>query len=186
MLDSHKTIDVVAQILGQSTVEVMQRSSGSSAQFANYLQKIPSVNLKPDVSCFIQFEGDYRGLLVMNFPQETALEYYRASMIHMGMPPEEVSENYISDQVLDSVGEMVNQLIGKFRQKMQTKYGFFATNRRPKPLEIVDSILLSIQGVPNDDMERCRRLSFRFMDKFPFTIEFFLEKTEFIPVPPAP
>lgn len=180
MAESPQTIDSVAQLISQATIEVMQGSSGTEVIAAPYFQKIPSIYLKPDVSCFIQFEGDYRGLLVTNFPKQTATEYFRSSMLFMGLPPEEIPENYDAEQVLDSVGELVNQLIGRIRQKIQAKYGFHGTNRRPKPLEIVDSILLSIQGIPNNSMEECRRLSFRFQDKFPFTIEFYLERTEFV------
>jgi CheY-specific phosphatase CheX len=182
MNHSADTIDIMAKIIGESTVEILHRNSNSNVYFAPSLQRIPRISLRPNIGCFVQFEGDYYGLLIINFSREAALEYYKQSMMFMGMPEEELTDDYTSEEVLDSIGELVNQLIGHSRHAVQKRYGLSSQNGQPKGMVIMDSILLSLKGA-NMNPDQCRRLSFKFADKYPFHIELFFEDTEFISLP---
>lgn len=174
-----KTVDVVAEIFGRATSEVMSTATGVQVYFAHTIQQIPNIHLKPDIGCFVQFGGDYSGLMIINFSRNAAMEYYRQSMLGMGLPEEELAIDYASDEVVDSIGEVVNQIVGKARQQIQEQYGLSAYNNQPKAISILDSVTLTIDSL-NLHRNQCRRLSFMIANKDSFHIELFIEQTEFI------
>ncbi len=178
MSQASDTADIIAKIIGTAGVEVIQRSTGSSVYLAPSVQRVPSIHLRPDIGCFVQFGGDYSGLIIVNFEAESALAFYRTSMMFMGMPEEELVDDASHEEVLDSIGELVNQVSGQVRQQIQRIYGLSAINKQPKAIWVQDSILLSVQDTVMLDSQ-CRRLSFKLGDELPFHIEFFIEKTEF-------
>lgn len=178
-----RTTDIIAEIFGEATIEVLEGASGASIYFSPTIQKIPAIHLKPDVGCFVQFSGDYSGLMIINFTREAAMEYYRKSLLFMGMPEEELAIDHTSDEVVDSIGEAVNQLIGKARQKIQERFGLSAHNNQPKAICILDSVLLSIDNLAMH-RNHCRRLSFKISESASFHIELFFEETEFITLHP--
>jgi len=173
-----KTIDAVSKIMCQATKEVLETSTGKSIVYSNTIQKIPRVHLKPEIGCFVLFNGDYSGLMIMNFDAKAALEIYKTSMMKMGLPEEDLAIEYTADEVVDSIGELINQVIGKVRSQVENQYGLVATNTQPKAIALNSAIILSIDG---HDVSRdfCRRLSFK-IGNFPFHIELSLEQTEFI------
>ncbi|MDH5559951.1 MAG: DUF3334 family protein [Deltaproteobacteria bacterium] len=173
-----KTIDAISNILCMASKEVLESSTGMEITFSETIQKIPRVHLKPEVGCFVLFSGDYSGLMIINFSAESALALYRGSMIHMGMPEDELAIAYTSDEVVDSIGEMINQIIGKVRRQVETQYGLVATNTQPKAIALNSEIILSIDG-HDIDKDFCRRLSFK-AEGTSFHIELSMEKTEFI------
>ncbi|MGK5093131.1 DUF3334 family protein [Deltaproteobacteria bacterium TL4] len=183
MTKKHSTIDTVSEIFGQATVDVLSNSSGAEVYFSPTIQKITSVFLKPDIGCFVQFTGDYSGLMIINFSREAAMEYYRQSMLFMGMSEEDLAIDHTSDEVVDSIGETVNQIVGSARQLIQKKYGLSAQNNQPKAICIMDSIMLSVKS-SEVQRQQSRRLSFKINDRLPFHIELFMEQTEFIIIDP--
>ena len=178
-----KTVDIVADIFGKATVDVLKHSTGTDVIFAPTVLEIPTINLKPDIGCFVQFTGDYSGLMIINFSREAAMEIYRKSMTYAGIPEEELAIDHTADEVVDSIGEMVNQLIGKTRQMIQELYGLSAQNMQPKAICIMDSILLSVNSLTMV-RSQCRRLSFRVSEKYSFHIELFTENMEFVLIHP--
>lgn len=172
------TVDIIAKIIGDATVEVMERSTGTKIYMSPSVQKIPTVHLRPDIGCFVQFGGDYAGLVIINFDGATAFNYYRKSMLFMGLTEDDLVEDETNEEVLDTIGELVNQITGKFRQNIQKYFGLSAMNKQPKAISIRDSILLSVKETMPEE-NQCRRLSFKLESEFPFHVEFFIEKTEF-------
>ncbi|RUM90077.1 MAG: DUF3334 domain-containing protein [Thermodesulfatator sp.] len=175
-----KTVDMVARVFGEAVKEVIEASTGSNISYAPTIQDVPSISLKPDLGCFVQFTGDYSGLFIMNLSGQAALELYRQAMTFMGLPPEELADSYSSDDVVSSVGELINQVIGKARQKIEQQYGLSARNNQPKAITISSAITLSVATML--DRPVCRRLSFRTEGNNPFYVEMNLEQTEFIPI----
>ncbi len=169
-------IDELCSYLLGATQEVLSQSTGTEIQYAKTIQEIASVHLKPDVGCFVQFNGDYQGLLIMNFSTSAALELFREYMLHMGMPEEEIASSHVSEEVIDSIGEFVNQIIGQFRQKIEQRYGLVAHNSQPKAIHINEAITLSIG--PQKNSEQYRRLSFR-IHSLPFQAEIAFETSQF-------
>lgn len=177
------TVNDISQIFGEATVNIIEKSSGTEVYFSPTIQKVQSIHLKPDIGCFVQFSGDYTGLAIINFTRDAAMDFYRKSMLYVGLPEDELAIDHTSDEVVDSIGEMVNQIVGNARLVIQEKYGLSAYNSQPKGICLVESIMLSIDS-PTTQRNQCRRLSFKMSGKHPFHIELFLEYTEFIIIDP--
>ncbi len=180
------TINEVAKIFCQAVKEVLESSTGSKIKYAPTIQKVPSISLKPDLGCFVQFTGDYCGLFIMNFSGEAALELYQRAMKFLGLPEEELAKDYTADDVVNFIGEMVNQIIGNARRKVESRFGLIATNNQPKAITITAAITLSVATMI--DRPLCRRLAFRTEGGHSFYVEMNMEQTEFIPIeePEAP
>lgn len=179
IIKTKRTVDIVAEIFGRAAVEVLSAATNAPIDFAPTIQQIPNIHLKPDVGCFVQFGGDYSGLMIINFSRNAAMEYYRQSMLFMGLTEEDLAIEHTSDEVIDSIGEVVNQIVGKARQIIQEQYGLSAYNNQPKAISILDSVTLTIHSLAFH-RNQCRRLSFRIAKKDSFHIELFIEQTEFI------
>ena len=177
------TINIVAKIFCDAVKEVIEGATGSAITYAPTIQKVPSISLKPDIGCFVQFTGDYSGLFIMNLSGPAALEIYRRSMSFMGLPKEELTTDWFSDDVVNCIGEFINQIIGKARQKVEHEYGLTATNNQPKAISISSAINMSVATML--ERPQCRRLSFRTEDNNPFYVEMNLEQTEFIQLEPV-
>ncbi len=179
---SLKTVDKVAKIFCAAVKEVIDASTGMSVGYAPTIQDVPSISLKPDLGCFVQFTGDYSGLFIMNLSREASLEIYTKAMSFMGLPEEDISKDFDSDEVVNYIGEIINQVIGKARQKIETRYGLSANNNQPKAITISSAITLSVATML--DKPECRKIAFRTDDRNPFYVEMNLEKTEFILLEP--
>lgn len=175
---SNQTINSLARIFAESCQEIIEQATNSKIKAARTMQKVPSVFLKPDIGCFVQFNGDYSGLFIMNFSGPVALEFYRKSLLFMGMPEEELASEFTSDEVVDSLGELINQIIGNARSRIKERYGLVATNPQPKAISISSVITMSIATPLN--RPQCRRISFRSEENHSFHIELSLEETEFV------
>ena len=182
-LEKMETVDIVAKVFCDAVKEVIETSTGASVSYAPTIQDVPSISLKPDMGCFVQFSGDYSGLFIMNLSGRAALEIYKKAMTFMGLPEKDLADDYNSEDVVSSVGEMINQVIGKARQKIEHLYGLSATNNQPKAITISSAITLSVATML--DRPKCRRLSFRTQDHNPFYVEMNLEQTEFIRLEPV-
>jgi chemotaxis protein CheY-P-specific phosphatase CheC len=178
MIRSSDTLNRISGIFCEATKDVISSSTGKDVTYANTIQKIPSIHLRPEIGCFVLFSGDYSGLMIMNFSSESAVTIYREYMLNMGLPEEELAKEHTADDVVDSIGEMINQIIGKVRSEVEKQYGLVATNTQPKAIALTTSIVLTIDA-QEVDKELCRRLSFK-IDGQSFHIEISLEKTEFI------
>ncbi|MBN2809224.1 MAG: DUF3334 family protein [Deltaproteobacteria bacterium] len=177
---SDATINEIARIFAEAGEKIIGQSTNSKISTAPTIQKVPSVFLKPDIGCFVQFNGDYSGLFIMNFSAAVALELYRKTLLFMGMPEEELATEHTSDEVVDSIGELVNQIIGNARSIIMERYGLIATNPQPKAINISSVITMAIAAPLN--RPQCRRIAFRSADNHTFHIEFSMEETEFIAI----
>ena len=174
------TVNQVAQLVCEAVKEILEAATGSSIRYAPTIQRVPLVSLKPDLGAFVEFTGDYNGLFCMNFSGEAALELYRRAMTFMGMPEEELARDFTSDEVVNFIGETVNQIIGGMRRKVEAKFGLTARNSQPRAIAINQTITLLLSTLI--EKPQCRRLSFRTEGNAPFYVEFGLEQTEFIPL----
>ncbi|HDS17113.1 MAG TPA: DUF3334 family protein [Proteobacteria bacterium] len=173
-----QTINEVARIFAHACEQTLSQATNSKITIAPTIQKVPAVFLKPDIGCFVQFFGDYSGLFIMNLGGEVALELYRKSMLYMGLPAEDLARDHTSDEVVDSIGELVNQIMGKARSLIKDRFGLIAGNHQPKGITIASVITMSI-ATPLT-RPQCRRISFRSADNHSFHVELSMEDTEFI------
>ncbi len=175
MAQEKKTIDKVAEIFCQAVKKTIDKSTKKSIKFSKTIQVIPEVCLKPDIGCFVQFTGDYGGLAILNFSAEAAMELYRSYMIAMGLPEESLAKEFTSAEVVDTIGEMTNQIMGKSMQMVESKFDLTSYIGQPKALALNNAITLT----PDLDYQDSRRLVFN-MDTHRFVMEMALEQTEFV------
>ena len=176
-ISSNQSIDSIAKIFLKTTQSTLKKSTGKKIYFSNIIQKIPRISMMPDLTCFVQFGGDYMGLVILNFSDEAAFEIYRQYMIKMGMPEEELAASISDPEVADTIGEITNQLMGQLVKSVEEAYDLNAYFGQPKALTLSSAITLSI----NDTYTENRRLSFK-INNYTFRIEIAMENTKFINV----
>ena len=172
------SINELAKIFCFSTKEIIEINTNSKITYSPTIQKIPTTYLKPDIGCFMQFSGDFSGLVIFNFLGEAAIEIYKNYMLNLGMPEDEITHNFNSNEVTDSLGEIINQIGGKVRQEIEKKFKMSVKNNQPKAISISNSILISIAS--DLTKPQCRRISFKTAMQKSFYIEIAIEQTEFI------
>ena len=180
MVKSQQTLNAISRIFCESAKEVLESVTGKDVSYAKTIQKVPIIHLRPDVGCFVLFAGDYSGLMIMNFTSEAAMSIYRNQMLHMGLPENELATEYTADDVVDSIGEIINQIIGTVRRQIEAQYDLASSNTQPKAIALTTSIVLSIDS-PGLEKDLCRKLSFK-IEGYPFHIELSMEKTEFVSI----
>ncbi len=168
----------LSRIFCEATKEVVEAATAREVTYSETLQKVGQVLMRPDIGCFVLFSGDYSGLMIMNFTGGAALAIYQGSLIKMGFPEDELSHDFTADDVVNAIGETINQIIGKARRTVETYYGLTARNTQPRAIAITSSIVLTVDGHDVTD-ELCRRLSFK-INGHAFYIEMAMEKTEFL------
>ena len=178
MIRSSNTANAISRIFCEATKEILEKSTDCDISYSSTIQKVPLIHMRPEIGSFVQFTGDYSGLMIMNFSAGAAMAIYRNSMLKMGFPEEELASEYTADEVSDSIGELINQTIGRVRSSIEAQYGLVASNTQPKAIALTTSINLSIEAA-DYEQDQCRRLSFH-IDGHSFHIELSMERTEFI------
>jgi CheY-specific phosphatase CheX len=171
------SIDEISKIFLATTQKTLETSTQQEITYSSTIQRIPKVSMKPDVTCFVQFDGDYIGLVIMNFSAEAAYEIYEKYMLAMGIPKEELSTSIKAAEVTDSIGEITNQIMGQVVKDVGETYDLNALFGQPKALTLNSAITLVIDA----DYAENRRLSFK-IGNYSFRIEIAMEHTEFIQI----
>ncbi|SIN85134.1 DUF3334 family protein [Salinivibrio sp. ES.052] len=164
--------------LCQSATAVLTKATDSPVHHAAMVQKIVKTSLKPDIGCFVLFDGGFSGLVVINFSSAAALEIYRNYMQHMGIPEEELATLHTADEVGDVLGELMNQIIGDFTGKIKRSIQTSITQNQPKMMAVNKNISVSVDS--NIDKPQARRVSFTTEQNHIFYLELAMERTEFI------
>ena len=171
------TEDILLKLC-QSVSGVLTSATNSTVSYSAMVQKISKTSLKPDFGCFVLFDGGFSGLVVINFTAKSALELYTAYMRNMGMPAEEFAISHTSDDVADVLGELMNQLVGDFTNKIRKELQTHITQNQPKMLALNKQVILSVDT--NLDRPQARRVTFSTANGNIFYLELAMDKTEFI------
>ena len=173
--------DDILLVLCDSVKSVLTTATNHPINYSAMVQKINKTCLKPDLGCFVLFDGGFSGLVIINFSAEAAIEIYQNYMLHMGIPENELAQSHTSDEVGNVMGELMNQIVGAFTgvvgQQLQTSI----TQNQPKMLTINKQVLLSIDT--NLDRPQARRVTFSTEKSNIFYLELAMDKTEFIKLP---
>lgn len=172
-----QSTDDILVILCRSVQKVLTKASGQAINFSPIVQKITKTCLKPDIGCFIIFEGGLSGLLIMNFTSEAAMDIYTSYMTNMGMPEDELSILHTSDDVANVLGELMSQAMGHFQTDLRKELQVSIKQSVPKMLVVNKDIAISIDT--KIDSPQYRRVSFQTESHRPFFLELGIEKTEF-------
>lgn len=164
--------------LCSSVTRVLNVASQSRITYSAMVQRITKIGLKPDIGCFVLFDGGFTGLVVLNFSAEAAMEIYERYMLSMGMPKSELASSFTSDEVSNIMGELMNQIVGDFTGKVRSELHTNITQNQPKMLVLNKQVMLSVD-TPLDRPEM-RRVSFFTERNNIFYLELAIDRTEFI------
>jgi len=181
-------IDQVAQAFCHATKNTLEKGIGKKVNFVKTIQSIPRVSIRPDIGCFVQFSGDYNGLVALTFSSAAALHVYRNYMTTMGLPAEELVNDATSAEVADTIGEITNQIMGRAMRMVEAKFDLNSYFGQPKALSLSNGISLvpeaSNTNSMSDNSEDCifdnRRIVFKLEDSSRFYLEIAMERIEFI------
>lgn len=166
--------------LCNSVTKVLSVATQTQINYSGMVQRITKTCLKPDIGCFVLFDGGFSGLVVINFSSQAAMELYETYMLHMGMPKEDLASSHTSDDVSNVMGELMNQIVGDFTGKVRRELQTHITQNQPKMLVLNKQINLSVDA--NLDKPEARRVTFYTASNNIFYLELAMDRTEFIKI----
>ncbi|MFT6985562.1 MAG: chemotaxis protein CheY-P-specific phosphatase CheC [Psychromonas sp.] len=175
------TTDDILLVLCNSVKSVLTTATDRPISYSAMVQKINKTCLKPDLGCFVLFDGGFSGLVIINFTAKAAIEIYQKYMIHMGIPKNELAQSHTANDVGDVMGELMNQIVGDFTGVIGEQLHTSITQNQPKMLTINKQVMLSIDT--NLDRPQARRVTFTTEQNNIFYLELAMDKTEFIKLP---
>ena len=165
-------------MLCKSVTGVLNAATNHRINYSAMVQKINKTCLKPDIGCFVLFDGGFSGLVVINFTAPAAMEIYQNYMTNMGIPKEELALQHTSDEVANVLGELMNQIVGDFTSKVGKELQTSINQNQPRMLNINKELVVSINT--NLDRPQARRVTFTTENHNIFYLELAMDKTEFI------
>ena len=175
------TTDDILVVLCNSVKSVLTKATSKPINYSSMVQKINKTCLKPDLGCFVLFDGGFSGLVIINFSADSALEIYRNYMLHMGMQESDLATAHTADDVADIMGELMNQIVGDFTGVVGHELHTSISQNQPTMLTINKQVMLSIDT--NLDRPQARRVTFMTETNNIFYLELAMDKTEFIKLP---
>lgn len=172
------TTDDVLLTLCASVTQVLAAAGNSQIAHSPMVQKIQKTCLRPDLGCFVLFDGGFSGLVVINFTAEAAMEIYRKYLMSMGMPESELAQFHTSDEVGNVMGELMNQIVGDFTNRVRQELHTSINQSQPKMMAINKQVQILINT--QLDQPQARRVTFSTPLHNIFYLELAMDKTEFI------
>ncbi|MBS0506350.1 MAG: DUF3334 family protein [Proteobacteria bacterium] len=173
----HGTEDILVSLCN-SVTRVLSVATQGPVHYSAMVQRITKTCLKPDIGCFVLFDGGFSGLVIINFSAAAAMEIYQRYMLSMGMAAQELASSFTSDEVCNVMGELMNQVVGDFTGKVRRELQTHITQNQPKMLVINQQVMLSVDA--NLDQPEARRVSFYTANNNIFYLELAIDRTQFI------
>ncbi len=173
------TEDVLVSLC-DSVTKVLTMATHSQIHYSAMVQRISKTCLKPDIGCFVLFDGGFSGLVILNFSAQAAMEIYESYMLSMGIPKDGLASSFTSDEVGNVMGELMNQIVGDFTGKIGRELQTHITQNQPKMLAITKQVMLSVDA--NLDQPEARRVTFYTGGNNIFYLELAIDHTEFIKI----
>ena len=175
--DPISTEDILLKLC-HSVTSVLSEATHHEINYSPMVQRISKTCLRPDIGCFVLFDGAFSGLVVINFTAAAALEVYQNYLVNMGIPKEELATLHTSDEVGNVMGELMNQILGDFTSKVSQELHTSINQSQPKMLTLNKQVLISVDT--NLDRPQARRVYFYTEKNNIFYMELAMDKTEFI------
>ena len=166
--------------LCNSVTRVLSVATQKPLHYSGMVQRISKTCLKPDIGCFVLFDGGFSGLVIINFSKEAAMEIYKSYLLSMGMSQADLATSYTSDEVANVMGELMNQVVGDFTGKVRRELQTHITQNQPKMLVLNQQVVLSVDA--NLDKPEARRVTFYTASNHIFYLELAIDRTEFVKV----
>jgi len=174
---TYSTEDLLISLCN-SVTRVLGVATHSQLHYSGMVQRISKTCLKPDIGCFVLFDGGLSGLVILNFSAQSAMELYERYLLNMGMSREDLATAYTSDEVANVMGELMNQVVGDFTGKVRRELQTHITQNQPKMLVLNKQVQLSVDA--NLDKPEARRVTFYTSNNNIFYLELAIDRTEFI------
>jgi CheY-specific phosphatase CheX len=129
------TEDVLISLCN-SVTRVLSVATQGTVHYSGMVQRITKTCLKPDIGCFVLFDGGFSGLVIINFSAQAAMEIYQSYLLSMGMAQQDLATSFTSDEVANVMGELMNQVVGDFTGKV----------RRDRPHRVHQALRLRAAG----------------------------------------
>ena len=171
------TCDDILLSLCDSVTQVLSTATGDKINYTPMIQKITNTTLRPDIGTFVLFTGTFSGMVVLNFPKETAMELYRSYMKRMGLSDSDLVSNYTSEEVSNTLGELLNQMVGNFTSKISSTLHGLINQSQPKMLSLPHQVEISINMTL--DRPEVSRITFFTAEGNVFYLELAMDNTEF-------
>ncbi len=168
----------ILRTLCNAVTHVLSVGTQSEVRYSGMVQRITKTGLKPDIGCFVLFDGGFSGLVVINFSAAAAMELYERYLLSMGMAKEELATSHTSDEVGNVMGELMNQIVGDFTGKIARDLQTHITQNQPKMVALNKQVMLSVDA--NLDQPEARRVTFFTERNNIFYLELAMDRTEFI------
>ncbi|MDH5542197.1 MAG: DUF3334 family protein [Nitrospinota bacterium] len=133
----------MTKLFSESYIEAFNKLGGKgkfTVSPSYYL--INSAQTRHRVASLLDFTGGINGLVIINYPEEAAIDVVSEFMKGMGMGPEDTPK-VIAEEVTNTLGEICNQVVGSFRKNLERKYGFQATSGTPMTMLVNTQLNLS-------------------------------------------
>ena len=161
-----------------SVTRVLSMATNSQVQYSAVVQRIKKTYLKPDIGCFVLFDGGFSGLVIINLSADAAMELYRSYLLNMGLSKDDLANSHTADEVSNVMGELMNQVVGDFTGKVRREMQTHITQNQPKMLVLNKQVILSVDA--NLDKPEARRVTFYTGRNHIFYLELAIDRTEFI------
>lgn len=171
------TEDVLVSLCN-SVTRVLNVATQTQISYSGMVQRISKTCLKPDIGCFVLFDGGFSGLVIINFSGAAAMEIYESYLLSMGMSKSELASSFTSDEVSNVMGELMNQVVGDFSGKVRRELQTHITQNQPKMLVLNKEVMLNVDA--NLDHPEARRVTFYTASNNIFYLELAIDRTEFI------
>ncbi len=172
------TTEEILLTLCSAVSQVLSAAGNPQVAYSPMVQKIQKTCLRPDLGCFVLFDGGFSGLVIINFTSEAAMEIYRKYMMSMGMPESELAQFHTSDEVGNVMGELMNQIVGDFTNRVRVDLQTSINQSQPKMMAINKQVQILINT--QLDQPQARRVTFSTPLHNIFYMELAMDKTEFI------
>lgn len=171
------TEDILVSLCN-SVTKVLTVATQSQIHYSGMVQRINKTCLKPDIGCFVLFDGGFSGLVVINFSAPAAMEMYESYMLSMGMAKSDLASSHTADEVCNVMGELMNQIVGDFTGKVARELQTHITQNQPKMLVLNKQVMLSVDT--NLEKPEARRVTFYTSRNNIFYLELAIDRIEFI------
>lgn len=163
--------------LCQSVANVFTSATGTETRYTPLVQKITKTLLTPDIGTFVMFTGSFSGMVVINFPKETAMELYSSYLRNMGLSDEDMAKNYTQEEVSNTLGELMNQILGNFTRQVSEELHIRIDQSQPKMLVLPREVQISISV--NLDNPKYGKVTFHTESGNVFYVELAMDDTTF-------
>ncbi|MBI5813991.1 MAG: DUF3334 family protein [Nitrospinae bacterium] len=167
------TLDFV-RVFSTGVRDLVQGQTGKAVQVSKSAMHVTGIQITGDIGAFVTFNGDYSGIMVLNFEGGAALEIVQDTLSRLGLPKEDIPTHFSNDEVRNNIGEFCNQAVGRCRTMIQDKFDLSARANIPAVVPITVPIALSMVAKEPKDME-CVRISFTTVKRNKFYMELAFE-----------